>query len=115
MSERPPKGRADTHLSLLLVEIVNDDADEEVEREEGAKNDEDHEVQVHVEVDFSNWLFLHLKQGDRWLPWRLPGLGPPDSHTYSSRINGCVHYFHPPFKCRLSTPDNIVIHRKRSQ
>lgn len=51
-----------THLSFLLVEIVNDDADEEVESEEGAENDEDHEVQVHVEVDFSDWLFLHLEQ-----------------------------------------------------
>lgn len=51
-----------THLSFLLVEIVNDDADEEVEREEGAENDEDHKVQVHVEVDLSDWLFLHLKQ-----------------------------------------------------
>ena len=50
-----------THLSFLLVEIVNDDADEEVEREEGAKNDEHHKVQVHVEVDFSDWLFLHLE------------------------------------------------------
>lgn len=51
-----------THLSFLLVEIVNDDTDEEVEREEGAENYEDHKVQVHVEVDFSDWLFLHLKQ-----------------------------------------------------
>lgn len=54
-----------THLSLLLVEIVDDDADEEVEREEGAENDEDHEVQVHVEVDFSDWLLLHLNQKTR--------------------------------------------------
>lgn len=34
----------DTHLLLLLVEVVNDDPDEEVEREEGAKDDEDNEV-----------------------------------------------------------------------
>lgn len=50
-----------THLSFLLIEIVNDDADEEIEGEEGAENDEDDKVQVHVEVDLSDGLFLHLK------------------------------------------------------
>lgn len=59
---RRPGCAVDTHLSFLLVEIVNDDADEEVEREEGAENDEDDKVQVHVEVDFSDRLFLHLKE-----------------------------------------------------
>lgn len=49
-----------THLSFLLVEIVNNHTDEEIEGEEGAKNDEDDEVQVHVEIDFSHRLFLHL-------------------------------------------------------
>lgn len=50
-----------THLSFLLIEIVNDDANEEIKGEEGAENDEDDKVQVHVEVDLSNGLFLHLK------------------------------------------------------
>lgn len=50
-----------TYLSFLLIEIVDNDADEEIEGEEGAKNDEDDKVQVHVEVDFSNGLFLHLQ------------------------------------------------------
>lgn len=50
-----------THLSFLLTEIVNNDTNEEIEGEEGAKYDEDDKVEVHVEVDFSDWLFLHLK------------------------------------------------------
>ena len=50
----------DTYLSLLLVKVVDDDADEEVEGEEGAENDEDDEVEVHVEVDLLDGLLLHL-------------------------------------------------------
>lgn len=50
-----------THLSLLLVEIVDNDADEEIEGEEGAEYDEDDKVKVHVQVDFSDGLLLHLK------------------------------------------------------
>ena len=52
---------SDTYLSLLLVEVVDDDADEEVEGEEGAEDDEDDEVEVHVEVDLSDGLLLHLE------------------------------------------------------
>lgn len=37
-----------TYLSLLLVEVVDDDTDEQVEGEEGAEDDEDDKVQVHV-------------------------------------------------------------------
>ena len=52
---------ANTHLSFLLIEVVNNDTDEEIEGEEGAEYDEDDKVKVHVEVDFSDGLFLHLK------------------------------------------------------
>lgn len=52
---------SDTYLFLLLVEIVNDDADEQVECEEGAEDDEDDEVHVHVEIDLIGGLLLHLK------------------------------------------------------
>ena len=51
---------SDTHLSLLLIEIVNDDADEKVEGEEGTEDDEDNKVQVHVQVHFLDRLLLHL-------------------------------------------------------
>lgn len=37
-----------TYLSLLLVEVINDDTNEEVEGEEGTENNEDDKVQVHV-------------------------------------------------------------------
>ncbi len=49
-----------TYLSLLLVEIVNDDTDEEIEREEGAEDDEDDEVQIHVQAVLFNGLLFHL-------------------------------------------------------
>lgn len=52
--------QCDTYLFLLLVEIVNYDTDEEVEREEGAKDDEDDKVNVHVEVDLIGRLLLDL-------------------------------------------------------
>ena len=49
-----------THLSLLLVEVVDDDADEEVEGEEGAEDNEDDKIEVHVEVDLLDGLLLYL-------------------------------------------------------
>ncbi|TNN61550.1 hypothetical protein EYF80_028295 [Liparis tanakae] len=52
-----------TYLLLLLVEVVDDDADEQVEGEEGAEDDEDDKVQVHVQVHFVFGLVLHLDQG----------------------------------------------------
>ena len=54
-----------TYLFLLLVEVVDDDTDEEVEGEKGAKDDEDDKVEVHVQVDFILRLVFHLKQA-RW-------------------------------------------------
>lgn len=56
------KGQSsDTYLFLLLVKIVNDDANEEVECEEGAKDDEDDKVYVHVEVDLIGGLLFNLR------------------------------------------------------
>lgn len=45
-----------------MVEIVNNDANEEVECEEGAEDDKDDKVYVHVEVDLIRRLLLYLKQ-----------------------------------------------------
>lgn len=53
-----------THLFLLLVEVVDDDTNEQVEGEKGAKDDEDDKVEVHVQVHFIIWLVLHLKKCD---------------------------------------------------
>lgn len=42
--------RASTYLFLLLIEVVNDDTDEQVQSEKGAKDDEDNKIYVHVDV-----------------------------------------------------------------
>ena len=34
----------------MFVEVINDDTNEQVEREEGSKDDEEHEIQIHVDV-----------------------------------------------------------------
>lgn len=39
-----------TYLFLLLIEVVNDDTDEQVQSEKGAKDDEDNKIYVHVDV-----------------------------------------------------------------
>ena len=49
-----------SYLFLLLVEVVNDHTNEEVQGEEGAKNDENDKVDVHVDVDFIAGLVFHL-------------------------------------------------------
>ena len=51
-----------TYLFLLLVEIVDDDTDEQVKGEEGAKDDEDDKVEVHVQVVFIFRLLFQLKK-----------------------------------------------------
>jgi hypothetical protein len=45
-----------------LVEVVNDHTNEEIEGEEGAKDDEDDKVDVHVDVVFIDGLAFHLKE-----------------------------------------------------
>ena len=55
----------DTYLLLLLIEIVNDDADEEVECEERSEYDEDHEVKIHLQVDLVFGLVPLLEEPSR--------------------------------------------------
>lgn len=50
-----------TYLFLLFVKVVNDDTDEEVQGEERSKDDEEHEVQVHHNVDLPDWLTVNLR------------------------------------------------------
>lgn len=50
-----------THLFLLLVEVVDDDTNEEIKCEEGAKDNEDDEIDVHVQIIFILWLIFNLK------------------------------------------------------
>lgn len=52
--------RGETYLCFLLIEVVNNDPYEEVQGEEGAKDDEDDKVKVHVEINFIDWLGFHL-------------------------------------------------------
>ena len=40
----------DTYLLFLFVEVINDDTNEQVKREEGSKDDEEYEIQIHVDV-----------------------------------------------------------------
>lgn len=54
--------KCNTYLFLLLVEVIDDDADEQVECEERAKDDEDDKVDVHVQVDLIRRLLFHLKE-----------------------------------------------------
>lgn len=49
-----------TGFLLLLVEVVDDDTDEQIKGEERPGDDEEHEVEVHVDVGLANWLLAHL-------------------------------------------------------
>ena len=50
-----------SYLFLLLIEVVNDHTNEEIEGEEGAKDDEDDKIDVHVDIVFIDGLVFHLK------------------------------------------------------
>ena len=49
-----------TYLLFLFIEVIDDDSNEEIEGEEGAKDDEEDKVDVHVDVDLPDWLFTNL-------------------------------------------------------
>lgn len=57
----PTGSRCSTHLFLLLVEVVDDDTDEKVQGEERPEDNEDDEVDVHVEVVFPLGLLFILR------------------------------------------------------
>ena len=46
----------------MLIEIVNDDADEEIKCEERSEYDEDHKVKIHLEIDLVLRLFSLLEE-----------------------------------------------------
>ena len=50
-----------TYLLLLLIEVIDDDSNEEIECEEGAKDNEEDKVEIHPNVDLSDWLIPDLK------------------------------------------------------
>lgn len=51
----------DTYLFLLLIKIINDDANEKVQSEEGATDDKNHKIDVHIFVSFPFGLVFHLQ------------------------------------------------------
>ena len=53
--------RFDTYLFLLFIKIINNDTNEQVEGEESSKYDEEHKVEVHEDVPFSNGLLAILQ------------------------------------------------------
>lgn len=46
---------------LLLVEVIDDHSDKQVQREERSEDDEEHKVQVHVDVGLPDRLLAHLQ------------------------------------------------------
>ena len=55
-----------TYLLLLLIEVIDDDSNEEIEGEEGAKDDEEDKVDVHVDVDLADGLLPNLRKTCVW-------------------------------------------------
>jgi len=51
----------DNYLAFLHLEIVDNDADEKVEREERAEHDKEYEIHVHIDAVFACWLLINLQ------------------------------------------------------
>ena len=43
-----------TYLLLLFIEVIYDDSNKEIESEERSKDNEEHKVDVHSNIDFSD-------------------------------------------------------------
>ena len=54
-----------THLLLLLGEVIYDDTNEQIQCEERTENNEDDKIKVHVQIVFVFGLQLYLKYGER--------------------------------------------------
>jgi len=52
------------YLAFLHVEVVDDDADEKVESEKRAEDDEEDEIHVHIIAVLSFWLLIRLQVRD---------------------------------------------------
>ena len=50
------------YLLFLHVEVLDDNADEEIEREEGAEYNEEDEVEIHEHSDLAHRLNVHLQK-----------------------------------------------------
>ena len=61
-----------TYLLFLFIEVIDDDSNKEIEGEEGAKDNEEDEVDVHVNVGFSDGLIPNL-QHENFNPQQLCG------------------------------------------
>ena len=55
-----------TYLLFLFIEVIDDDSNEEIEGEEGAKDDEEDKVDVHVDVDLADGLLPNLRKTCVW-------------------------------------------------
>lgn len=76
-----------TYLFFLLVEVVDYDPNKEIQREEATENDENDEVQVHVQVVLPVRLTVDLwlhKTGDAR---RAPGLAFPGSRCWDETLS----------------------------
>lgn len=62
-----PRHSSPTYLFFLLIEVVDYDPNKEIQRKEATKDDEDDEVQVHVQVVLPLRLAVDLwsRQGRR--------------------------------------------------
>ncbi len=57
-----PRAPRYTYLLFLHVEVVDDHTNEEVEREEGAEDDEEDKIHVHPGVSLYSWLLANLQR-----------------------------------------------------
>lgn len=48
----------------MFIEIIDDDSNKQIEREKGSTYNEEHEVQIHVNICLSNWLLSQLEQNE---------------------------------------------------
>jgi len=78
--------RAD--LFLLHIEVVDDDADEKVEREEWSENDEKHEVEIHEDTSFWNRLQTGLQRRHQHWLWVCGVQNATKDHTISMDDQG---------------------------
>lgn len=53
--------KQNTYLFLLLIKVVNDDTNEQIQSEEGAEDDEDDKINIHVNVVLIDGLVLNLQ------------------------------------------------------
>lgn len=91
-------------LFLLFVKVIDDHTNEQIKGKKRSKYNEEYKIEIHVDVRFTNWLFVELqtkkkeKENSQKYDDFSIGKSLILTHTHLPRVDGIVHDLNPSFE-----------------